>query len=92
MARPCPQLLRQLPAECVTPRLMFVKVGIDYAGPVYMYTKFGSKRQPVVSKSYICIFVSLSIKAVQLELVLDLTSEVFIATLRRFLPEEVIHF
>ena len=36
-------------------------------------------------KAYVCVFVSLSVKAVHLELVSDLTSEAFIATLRRFI-------
>ncbi len=35
-------------------------------------------------KTYICVFVSLNVKAVHLELVSDLTSEGFIACLRRF--------
>ena len=83
MAKPHPQLLGQVPTERVTPGLVFEKVGIDYAGPVY--TKSGSTRRPVVSKSYICVFVSLSVKAVHLELVSSLTSEAFIATLRRFI-------
>ena len=83
MVKPHPQLLGQLPTECVTPGLVFEKVGVDYAGPVY--TKSGSTRRPIVSKSYICVFVSLSIKAVHLELVSSLTSEAFIATLRRFI-------
>ena len=33
----------------------------------------------------LCVFVSLSVKVVHLELVSDLTSEAFIATLRRFI-------
>ena len=41
-------------------------------------------RKPVIMKSYICIFVSLTVKAVHLEAVSDLTSEAFIAALRRF--------
>ena len=36
-------------------------------------------------KSYVCVFVSLSIKAVHLELVSDLSTEAFIACLRRFI-------
>ena len=46
--------------------------------------KLGSTRRPVLVKSYVCAFVSLSVKAVHLELVLDLTTEAFIACLRRF--------
>ena len=39
---------------------------------------------PVV-KTYICVFVSLSVKAAHLELVSDLTSEAFVATFRWFI-------
>lgn len=81
-ARPQPQMLGQLPIERVTPGPVFDLVGVDYAGPVYI--KYGHVRKPTVIKAYVCIFVSLSIKAVHLELVSDLTSEAFIATLRRF--------
>ena len=41
-------------------------------------------RKPTIIKAYICVFVSLSVKAVHLEAVSNLTSESFIATLRRF--------
>ncbi len=64
---------------------MFDKVGLDYAGPIYV--KHGYVLKPVVIKAYICVFVSvsLSVKAVHIELVSDLTSESFIACLRRFI-------
>ena len=81
--RPHPQRLGQLPIECVTPDLVFDKVGLDYAGPVYI--KYGFVRKPTIVKAYICVFVSLSIKAVHLELVSDLTSDAFVASLRRFI-------
>jgi len=47
--------------------------------------KYGYVRKPTVVKAYICVFISLSIKAVHLELVTDLTSEAFIACLKRFI-------
>ena len=46
--------------------------------------KYGMVRKPVVVKAYICVFISLNVKAVHLEAVSDLTSEAFIAALRRF--------
>jgi hypothetical protein len=73
----------QLPLERVTPGLVFERVGVDYAGPVYL--KLGHVRKPTIVKSYICVFVALSVKAVHLELVSDLTSTAFIACLRRFI-------
>ena len=42
-------------------------------------------RKPTLVKAYVCIFVSLAVKAVHIEIVSDLTSEAFIATLRRFI-------
>ncbi len=70
-ARPKPQMLGQLPVERITPGSIFNKVGIDYAGPVMI--KYGHVRKPKIVKAYICVFVSLSVKAVHLELVTDLT-------------------
>lgn len=81
--KPQPQMLGQLPAERITPDSVFDRVGIDYAGPFLV--KCGSVRKPTIVKAYLCVFVSLSVKAVHLELVSDLTSEAFIAALRRFI-------
>ena len=80
--RPKDQLMGQLPAERVTPASAFHSVGVDYAGPFQI--KFGYARKPTILKAYICLFVCLAVKAVHLELVSDLTSEAFIAALRRF--------
>ena len=72
----------QLPSERVTPDIVFSKVGVDYAGPVYI--KLGAVRRPMIVKAYVAVFVSLSVKAVHLEAVSDLTAEAFLACLRRF--------
>ena len=72
----------RLPTECVSPDSVFDNVGVDYAGP--MYIKLGSVRKPTIVKAYVAVFVSLSVKAVHLEAVSDLTTEAFIACLRRF--------
>ncbi len=51
----------------------------------YSY-KYGRVRKPVLVKAYIiCVFVSLTVKAVHLELVTDLTSQAFLASLKRFI-------
>ena len=47
--------------------------------------KHAHVRKPVVVKAYICLFVSLTVKAVHLELVSDLTTEAFLACLRRYI-------
>ena len=80
--RPQPQMLGQLLMEWVIPDSVFDRVGVDYAGPVYV--KYGYIRKPTVIKSYICMFVFLSVKTVQLELVSDLSTDAFRASLRRF--------
>ena len=76
-------MLGQLPTERLTPGLVSDHVGVDYAGPVYI--KYGFVRKPTIVKAYICVFVSLSVKAVHLELVSNLTTKAFIAALRRFI-------
>ena len=56
---------------------------MDYAGPLQL--KLGSTRKPVIIKAYVCVFVSLSVRAVHLELVSDLSTDAFIACLRCFI-------
>ena len=82
-ARPQPPMMGQLPKERITPDIVFEHVGVDYAGPVRV--KLGRVRKPTLVKAYVCVFVSLSTKAVHLELVSDLTTDAFIACLRRFI-------
>ena len=81
--KPNNQMLGQLPLEHVTPGSVFEKVGVDYAGPFQI--KYGFICKPTIVKAYICIFVSLSVKSVHLELVSDLTADAFIAALHRFI-------
>ena len=76
-------MMGQLPLEQLAPGSVFDKTGLDYAGPFNI--KYGYVRRPTIVKAYVCVFVSLTVKAVHLELVSDLTSEAFIACLRRFI-------
>ena len=55
---------------------MFNCVDIDYARPV---------SKPRFTKGYVAALVCLVTKAVHLELIFDLTSSAFIATLQRFI-------
>ena len=85
------QRMGQLPPTRVTPTPPFTVTGIDYAGP---FTLKRHTRKPVLVKSYIALFVCFSTKAVHIELVSDLTTEAFLAALRRFvsrrgLPAEI---
>ena len=80
------QLRGQLPPEQVTPGTVFENVGVDYAGPVLI--KYGYVRKPTIVKAYICVFILITVKAVHLELVSDLTSEAFIAALCCFISRK----
>lgn len=75
------QLMADLPPERVTPSSPFLKVGVDYCGPFYI--SYPNRRASPV-KCYVAIFVCLAVKAVHLELVTDLTTESFLAALKRF--------
>ncbi|XP_053687258.1 uncharacterized protein LOC128736793 [Sabethes cyaneus] len=75
------QLMADLPEERVNPAPPFLKVGLDYCGPFYMSYP-GRKARPV--KCFVAVFVCLVTKAVHLEAVADLTTQAFLAALRRF--------
>ncbi|XP_062704584.1 uncharacterized protein LOC134286901 [Aedes albopictus] len=75
------QVMGDLPAERVSPTLPFLCTGVDLCGPVY-YRLPDRKSKPV--KAYVALFVCLSIKAVHIELVGDLSTNSFLAALRRF--------
>ena len=79
-AMPQPQMLGQLPPERLMPGSVFENVGVDYAGPVYI--KYGFVCKPTTVRHTFVSSWLLSVKAVHLELVSDLTTEAFIATLR----------
>ncbi len=81
-ARTAQQLMGQLPADRVLPSPPFSTVGLDFAGP--LLCKRGNPRKPTLIKTYICIFVCFSTKAVHLELVSDLSSAAFLACFTRF--------
>ena len=70
-------MMGQLPPEQVTADMVFSTVGVDYAGPIPI--KRGSTHRPSIIKAYVAVFVSLTVKAVHLEAVSDLTA-------RHFLP------
>ncbi|XP_055590186.1 uncharacterized protein LOC129742320 [Uranotaenia lowii] len=75
------QLMADLPPERVNPCIAFRKTGVDYCGPfqiVYPYRRC----RPV--KCFVAVFICLATKAIHMELVGDLTTQAFIAALRRF--------
>ena len=66
----------------VTKAFPFENVGVDFAGPVFL--RAPNKRASPV-KAYVAVYVCLAVKAVHLDLVPDLSSEAFIASLHRFI-------
>jgi len=77
------QLMGQLPGERVKPTRPFTNSGVDCAGPFYI--KQGGQRSKTAVKCYIALFICLSTKAIHLEVVSDLSTEAYIAALRRFI-------
>ncbi|XP_055543659.1 uncharacterized protein LOC129729194 [Wyeomyia smithii] len=71
-----------LPVSRVVPSPPFSVTGVDYAGP--FWTRQGSRR-PAIVKSYVAVFVCMSTKAVHLEAVSDLSTDAFLASLRRLI-------
>jgi hypothetical protein len=76
------QLIADLPKSRVTPCRVFSKIGVDFAGPFQIKMKKGRGVRPI--KNYVCVFICFTTKAVHLEVVGDLSSEAFIASLKRF--------
>lgn len=72
-----------LPRHRLLSGSIFEVCGIDYAGPFFLKEK--KHRNTKFIKGYICLFVCFSTKAVHLELVTELTTNAFLATLRRFI-------
>lgn len=85
-ARARPKLLGQimgnLPKERVTPARPFENTGVDFCGPIQIHYKLRGKRP---TKAYIAVFVCFAVKAVHLEVVSDLTTDAFLAALKRFI-------
>ena len=78
------QLMGHLHEARVKPSKPFTNTGVDYSGPFYV--KQGGKRSRTTVKCYIALYVCLSTKAIHLELVSELSTEAYIASLRRFIP------
>ena len=81
-AKVASQCMGQLPEARITPSPPFTKTGTDFAGPLLL--KKGHTRKPVIVKGYVCLFICLSTRAVHLELVMDLSTDAFLAAFRRF--------
>ncbi|XP_022172600.1 uncharacterized protein LOC111035330 [Myzus persicae] len=74
--------MADLPACRVDYAPVFSHCGVDFAGP--SITKPSVGRSRIVYKTYLSLFICLTTKAVHLEIVIDLSADTFIATLKRF--------
>ncbi|XP_043487517.1 uncharacterized protein LOC122514647 [Polistes fuscatus] len=75
--------MSDLPASRLLPNRPFIHTGVDFCGPLFI--KERQHRNRGRAKIYVAVFVCFSTKAVHLELVNDLTTEAFLAALRRFM-------
>ncbi|XP_026475470.1 uncharacterized protein LOC113380447 [Ctenocephalides felis] len=77
------QIMGNLTIERVTIARPFLNAGVDYAGPINLRTS--RLRKAPQMKGYIALFICFSTKAIHLELVTSLTTDAFIAALKRFI-------
>jgi hypothetical protein len=80
------QLMGELPASRVQPSRPFLTSGFDYAGPIQL--RLGTTCSKTITKGYIAIFVCFVTKTVHIEVVTSLTTEAFLAALRRFIARQ----
>lgn len=64
------------------PSRPFLNTGLDFGGPFDV--KVHSLRTMLTVKVYICVFICLTVKAVHIEVVTDLSTKAFLAALTRF--------
>ena len=71
-------IMPPLPKQRVSASVPFAHCGIDYFGPLYVKESSGSK------KVWVCLFTCLVTRAIHLELMMDMSTEMFLLGLRRF--------
>jgi len=76
------QFMGDLPSSRVIPCPPFQRCGVDYAGPFLI--KPDLPRSKVTLKAYMALFVCFTTRAFHLELVNSLSTDSFLAALRRF--------
>ncbi|KRZ81507.1 hypothetical protein T08_10118, partial [Trichinella sp. T8] len=77
-ARPYEPIMNDLPIDRVTVAAPFERIGIDFAGPVYI------KMRNNHVKTYICLFTCMVTRAIHLELVTSMTTKQFLNAFHRF--------
>ena len=76
------QQMASMPAVRLRPARPFSSTGVDYAGPFMIRCSAGRGQKSF--KGYVSLLICMVTKAVDLEVVSNLTSEAFLAAFRRF--------
>lgn len=76
-------IMGDLPETRVSMTRPFLNTGIDYCGPFFIKEKAYRNRHKI--KIYVAIFVCFATKAIHIEAVSDMSTETFLAALRRFI-------
>lgn len=87
-ASPVDYKMGNLPQSRVNQTTAFYNTGVDFFGPFYIKEKKVRNRGKV--KAYGCVFICMAIKAVHIEIVSDLSTDGFLAALRRFIGRRAI--
>ncbi|GAB0086425.1 hypothetical protein DMENIID0001_004870 [Sergentomyia squamirostris] len=77
------QRMGDLPGARIEFTRPFATCGVDFCGP--FMTRPAYKRGGMATKTYVAVYVCLTTKAIHLEVVGNLTTESFIASLKRFI-------
>lgn len=75
-------MMGNLPVERLTPSRPFSRCGVDFCGPINVYLRIRGKGP---YKVYIAIYVCFATKAVHIEVVSDLSTDAFLASLKRMI-------
>ena len=77
------QLMCELPSTRAKTSRPFLTTGLDYAGRISL--RWGPPRSKPIKRGYIAIFVCFVRKAVHIGVVTSLSTEAFLAAMRRFI-------
>ena len=75
-------MMGSLPAERLLPCRPFQKCAVDLCGPILTYLRIRGKAP---YKTYAAVFICMVTKAVHLEVVIELSTEAFLAALKRLI-------
>lgn len=79
----CESIMGDLPSERINQCFPFTNVGCDYAG--LFYVKDHKTCKPILSIAWVLIFVCMITKVIHIDLVTDLSTQSFIACLKKFI-------